>query len=181
MKGDAKKSLFEVNTLRRIIIYGILTLVLGCAQCAFFPTLKICPATPDLVMGMLLAIALLDNPASAAVTAVCAGFFIDAVGGSGLALSPLVYILYVFMISIFSGKVLKSFFSFIILLVPSLIYRAAATYLCFSLRIGALAPLWCFEEIILPEALSTALLCLPVYFIVKLSSKMLDNHSRFTF
>ena len=181
MKSDAKKSLFGVNTLRRIVIYGLSVLILGCAQCAFFPTLKICPATPDLIMGMLLAIALLDSPASAAVTAVCAGFFIDALGGAGLALSPLIYLLYVFMISIFSGKVLKSFFSFIILLVPSLIYRAAATYICFSLRIGALAPLWCFKEIILPEALSTALLCLPVYFIVKLCARALDNHSRFTF
>ena len=181
MKRDSKKSLFGVNTVRRIIIYGVCILILGCAQCAFFPVLKICPATPDLIMGMLLAITLLDGPVSAAVAAIGAGFFIDAVGGAGLALSPLIYLLYVFTISVFSGKMLKSFFSFIILLLPTLIYRAAATYICFSLNIGALAPLGCFEKIILPEAISTALLCLPVYFIIKLCTRMLDNHSRFTF
>ena len=181
MRGAKKSNAAGANTARRIVIYGALTLILGCAQCAFFPTLKICPATPDLIMGMLLAIALLDSPRCAAVCAICAGFFIDAVGGSPLALSPIVYLLFTMIISAFSGKVLKSFFSYVLLLIPALIYRAAATYLCFSLHIGAIAPLWSLKEILLPEAVCTAILTLPVYFIVKLCSRPLDNHGRFNF
>lgn len=181
MRGATKNSSAYAGTAKRIIIYGILTLVLGCAQCAFFPTLSLCPATPDLIMGMLLAIAILDSPKSAAVCALGAGFFVDAVGGSGVALSPLVYLIYVLMISVFAGKVLKSFFSYTLLLIPTLIYRAVATYLCFSVHIKALAPLWSLKEIILPEAVCTAILCLPIYFIVKLCAKPIDTHGRFTF
>lgn len=181
MRGAKNNGSVGAGAAKRIIIYGALTLILGCAQCAFFPTIKICPATPDLIIGMLLAIALLDSPACAAVCALCAGFFIDAVGGSALALSPIIYLLYTLTISAFSGKVLKSFFSYILLLIPTLIYRAAATYLCFSLHIGAIAPLWSLERILLPEAICTAIFCLPVYFLVRLCSKPLDTHGRFNF
>ena len=181
MQGNIKRSLLGPGTVRRIIVYGIAVLILGCAQCAFFPMLNICPATPDLIIGMLLAIALLDCPTSTGVTAVCAGFFLDALGGSGIAISPLIYFLYVLMISMFSSKVLKSFFSYVLLLIPTLIYRAAATYLCFSLRIAAWAPVEYITQVIIPEAITTAVLCLPIYFIIKLFSRSFENHSRFTF
>ena len=181
MDGAKKSNAASASTAKRIVIYGALTLMLGCAQCAFFPTLKICPATPDLVLGMLLAIALLDSPGCSAVCALGAGAFIDALGGSPLAISPIVYLLFTLIISAFSGKVLKSFFSYVLLLIPALIYRAAATYLCFSLHIGALAPLWSLEEIILPEAVCTAIFTLPVYFIVKLCLKPIDDRGRFNF
>ena len=181
MGRNKKGSGAGANLWRRIIIYGILILILGCLQCAFFPFLKVCPATPDLIMGALLGIALLDSPTSAAVTSVCAGFFIDAIGGAGIALSPLIYLFYVLVISAFSGKVLKSFFSYILLLLPSLIYRAAVTYVSISAKTGALALLPELRQIILPEAISTALFCLPVYFLVKLCVKPIGSHGRFTF
>ena len=181
MQGDFKKSLFGANTTKRIVIFGIMTLLLGCAQCAFFPMLSICPGTPDLIMGMLLAIALIDGAKSAAVVAVCAGFFMDAIGSYGLSLSPLIYFLFVLFISLFSGKVLKSFASYLLLLIPSLIYRGAATYLCLLLRYLAIPPTSALTQIILPEALTTGLLCLPLYFIVKLCSRPLETHGRFSF
>ena len=181
MQSDIGKSLFGAGTVKRIIIYGLMTLVLGCAQCAFFPILKICPSTPDLIMGMLLAIALWDSERSAAVVAVCAGFFIDAIGSSGLALSPIIYLLFVLLISFFSKKVLKSFMSYLLLLIPTLLYRGAATYICIMAHQRALPPLWVLSDIILPEALATGLLCLPIYLIVKLCSGILETHSRFTF
>ena len=181
MQGKLKRSSVSANIVRRIIIYGTMTLVLGSAQCAFFPLLHLCPATPDLIMGMLLAIALLDSEQSAAVTAVAAGFFVDAIGGAGFALSPLIYLIYVTFVSLFVRKVLKSFVSYLLLLVPTLLFRGAATYLCLLVYERALPELWVLSEVILPEALTTGLLCLPIYFIVKLFSGMLETHSRFTF
>lgn len=181
MQGNLKHSAFSTNLARRIIIYGLMTLLLGSAQCAFFPILRVCPATPDLIMGMLLTITLWDSERSAAAVAVGAGFFIDAIGASGLALSPLIYLIYVLFISLFAKKVLKSFVSYLLLMIPTLLFRAAATYLCVFLAERSLPQLWVITEVLLPEALTTGLLCLPIYFIVKLCSGMLENHSRFTF
>ena len=180
MRGNLNRA-SGTGPLRRILIYGGLVLLLGCAQCAFFPLLSICPATPDLILGLLLAIALLDSDRSAAVVAVSAGFFIDAIGGAGLSLSPAVYLIFVILVGIFSRKVLKSFASFLLLLIPSLLYRGTATYICLALADRSLPALWVLTEVLLPEALTTGLLCLPIYFIVKLFSGMLESHSRFSF
>lgn len=183
MQRNLKKAGFSQNFVRRLIIYGLMTLILGSAQCAFFPMLDFCPATPDLIMGMLLAIALIDSIKSAAITAVCAGFFMDAIGSVGLAISPVVYFLFVLAVGALSGKVLKSFASFALLLVPTAIYRGAVTLLCYTVKLGANIAISTdtLTGIILPEMITTFLLCLPIYFIVKLCSGAFANHSRFTF
>lgn len=181
MRRDVKKSPNSKNLLRPIIVYGILILLLGTAQCAFFPILDFCPATPDIMLGMLLAILLLDGEKSAAVCAVAAGFFVDAIGSSGILLSTLVYFLFVAMIMPFAKKVLKSFASYALLLIPALIYRAVATYICAALAYRSLPGLWIIADILVPEMIVTAILCLPVYFIVKLASGLVGTHNRFTF
>ena len=83
MQRDLRDQLFRPELVKRIVIYSLLTLILGSAQCSFFPALSICPATPDLVMGMLLAVLLIDSEKSAAPLAIGAGFFLDAMHGSG--------------------------------------------------------------------------------------------------
>lgn len=181
MQRDINSSIFNQATVRRLIIYGIMTLILGCAQCAFFPMLDFCPKTPDLIMGMLLTITLLDSEKSAAICSIAAGFFLDSIGSSGLALSPLIYLIFVLLISVFTKKMLRSFASYLLLLLPMLLYRAVATYLCIFITDRALPSLWMLGEILLPEAIATGLLCMPIYFIVKMFSGALSNHSRFTF
>ena len=181
MQRDVNKSPNGKNLLKPIIIYGLIILVLGCAQCAFFPLLDFCPKTPDLILGMLLAITLLKDEKSAAVCAIVAGFFLDAVGSSMLSLSPLIYFLFVALIAPLAKKVLKSFASYMLLLIPTLLYRAAASYICACIAYRSVCGVWIIEEILIPEAIVTAVLCLPIYFIVKLCTHTLDTHSRFTF
>ena len=181
MQGNIRDSLFRPELLKRIVIYGLMALILGSAQCSFFPILKICPRTPDLIMGMILAVMLIDSEKSAAVLALCAGFFIDAIGGGAISLAPVIYLLFVLFIGIFSHKMLTSFASFCILMLPALLYRAAATWICLLIWYGSALGLGALWEIIIPELLCTALLSLPIYAIVKLCTASLETHSRFTF
>lgn len=181
MQRNIGGSLFRPELIKRIIIYGLLTLLLGSAQCSFFPLLDICPSTPDLIMGMLLAIALIDSDKSAAVTALAAGFFIDAVGGGAIALSPLIYCIFVLFISLFSAKMLTSLPSYILLMIPALLYRGAATALCMAIEGRGMPPVSEILATVAPELICTALLCIPLYFIVKLAAIPLETHSKFTF
>ena len=181
MQGNISSPFFRPELLKRIVIYGLMTLVLGSAQCSFFPILKICPKTPDLIMGMLLAITLIDSPKSAALTALAAGFFIDAIGGGAISLSPVIYTLFVVFISLFSHKMLSGFASFSILMIPTLFYRAIATVVSIAFENKALLPTSELFAIILPEAMTTAICCLPLYFIVKLCTTPLETHGKFTF
>ena len=181
MHRDLNNAPAGKSLLKPIIVYGIMILVLGSAQCAFFPMLDFCPATPDLMLGAVLAIILLDSEKSAAVCAIAAGFFVDAIGTAGVSLSPLVYFLFAVIMTPFAKKVLKSFASYLLLLAPALIYRAIATYFCAFIAYREAPGLWIVTDILLPEIIVTGLLCLPVYLIVKLCAGILGTHNRFTF
>ena len=130
---------------------------------------------------MLTAIALLDSNNSAAVCAVAAGFFVDSIGGSGPALSPLIYFLTVLLIGSFTGKMLKSLPSFLLLLLPTLLCRALGTFFGAMAFYRSLPPVWVFTRAILPEALFTLLFAVPVYFLVKLCTVPLKKRGKFTF
>lgn len=181
MQKNLGNGIVRTAILKRILVYSLLFLFLGTLQCAFFPLLDFCPATPDLIMTALLAILLLDSNAAAMTCAVCAGFFIDAIGASSLALSPIIYFLFVAIIGTFSGKMLKSLASFAILLAPSALFRAVATYICIFASERALPHAFVFTDILLPEALMTVLLAVPVYFLTKLCTVPLEARGKFTF
>ena len=170
----------RLDTVKRIVIYSILTVILGSAQCSFFPTLDICPRTPDLIMGLILAVALCDNIKSAMALSVGAGFFIDAVGGGAIAFSPIIYLAYAVIIGLLSQKMLKSFPSYLILLLPSLAYRAIVTFVL-SLILGSASFGGGLFLTLLLEAVSTFILCLAVYPITNLSTKPLRSHKKFSF
>ena len=181
MQGNFREALLKPLLFKRIAIYSVLTLLLGSAQCSFFPLLKICPSTPDLIMGLILAVMLIDSEKSAAVLAICAGFFIDAIGGGALALSPIIYLLFVLFAGSFSRKMLTSFASYAILMMPMLAYRAVATAICLFIVSDAALSFGSVAGVIFPELLCTALLCLPLYAIVKICASPLETHTKFTF
>lgn len=179
-KIQAPRINIKPETTKRIIIFTLATLILGTAQCSFFSILNICPRIPDLIMGLVLAAALCDNPKTAMALSVAAGFFVDAIGGGSFALSPIIYFIYAAIIGSVSQKFLKTFPSFLILLLPSLLYRALMTTLLallnngFSLGGG-------FALTLLLEALCTLILCLPIYPIINLATKPLSSHTKFKF
>ena len=170
----------KLETLKRIAIFSVATLILGTAQCSLFSALDICPRTPDLIMGLILAAALCDNPKTAMALSVGAGFFIDAIGGGAVSLSPIIYFGYAVIISLASQKMLKKFPSFMLLLLPSLLYRATATAIL-SLISGSAALGGDLAVTLLLEALCTFILCLPIYPLVNLATKPLSSRRKFSF
>ena len=154
--------------VKRIALYGVLCIVLCALQCSFFGRLSHIPATPDLLIGAVMAIALLDSVRSAAVFAVAGGFMIDAVGSVGISLSPLLYLVAVCAIGLLAAKMLPSFFSYLLLLLGAVALREVFSFLQL-LIIGKVPPVaTALTGVILPEALCTLVLCIPVYFLVKL-------------
>lgn len=166
---------------KRVLIFGTLALLLAVAQCSFFSALHVCPATPDLLLGLVLAVLLLDSPYSASVLALGAGFLCDALGTSGFFFTPIFYFAVVLILLLPASKMLPAFPSFVLLLLPALALRALYTLLCFVLSAGALPALAVLGGTLLREALTTALLVLPIYPIVKLCTRPLHARGRFRF
>ena len=153
---------------KRVAVYGLLLLILGAAMCSFFAQLTRLPATPDLILGAVLAIALLDGRKTAAIVGVFGGIVIDSLGGVGVSLSPLLYLVVVLTVGGISEKMLPGFFSWLCLLLPSLLLRGLFTALGFLFYTGGLPVGEVLRSVILPEAICTVIFCCPLYFLVKL-------------
>ena len=150
--------------LRRVLIYGAAIFFLGIFQCAFFSRLKPFGATPDLI-----------------ICAVCGGYFIDAIGAVPPGFSPIVYVLAVALTASIAQKLLARIPSFFILLLPSLAVRAVFTYVGLCLTFGSIAPLSSLTSVILPEAISTIFLSIPVYLLIKLCYLPIRSRNKFGF
>lgn len=160
--------------LRRILIYGGAFFVLAVLQCSFFSYLKPFGATPDIILGGICAAIMLDNKRAAAVCAVCAGYLIDALGAPVLSFSPLFYLICVAVAGWISDKLIPRFASFCVVLLPALALRAAYTYASLWIHTRAFPAAAPMLSIILPELISTFILCLPVYFAIKLCQIPID-------
>jgi hypothetical protein len=166
--------------LRRIIIYTLLFFFLGVMQCSFFSRLKPFGAVPDIVLGGICAILMLDNKRSAAVCAVAAGYFIDALGAVPPSFSPLFYLICVAVLGRVSDKLMPSALSYALLMLPALLLRAAYTYVSIWINMASAPALGtALIRVMLPEALSTFVFCLPIYFLVKLCMLPIGAKGRF--
>lgn len=164
---------------RRILIYGILFFILGIAQCSFFSGLSFLNAIPDIVMGAVVAISLLDSQKTAVVCGIGAGALIDALGGSGISLSPVFFMIIAIVCSEIAKKMLPNFLSWLIILIPAVAIRASFTLLNILLSFEGTLFSSVLKSILLPEALLTFIISLPIFFMVKLCVKIADAKNKF--
>ena len=158
----------KLRILRRIIIFGLVAFFVCIVQCSFFSRLKPFGATPDITLGAIAAIIMLDNKKTAAVYAVGAGYFLDAIGATPPSLSPVFYLLTVAVLGFITEKMMPSLLSFSAVMLPKVCLRAVFTYISLWISLGAFPPPVYLLSVILPEMLSTFIFCLPVYFLIKL-------------
>ncbi len=161
--------------LRRIVVYGVLIWILATASCSFFAKLSFLPATPDLLLCAVVAIALLDSRRAAAVVGMVGGFCLDALGGVGASLTPLFYLLVVLFVGSFAEKALGSFWAWLVLMVPTILLGSLFTTLIVLFRTGGASFSLLLRQILLPEAALTLLFGMPVYFICSLCMLLLRD------
>ncbi|MBR2387765.1 MAG: hypothetical protein IKB02_03245 [Clostridia bacterium] len=163
---------------RRLLVFLPAMFILAVAECSFFAQLYFLPATPDLMLGFVVAVAMLDSQHSAAICGIGAGFIIDAVGATGISFSPLFYMLCGAFCAVLAKKMLPSFLSWLVELaifsVVKGLYTLAGLYYSWSgAPIGTV-----LLRTVLPEIICTFVICLPIFFIVKLCMIPIDSKRR---
>ena len=180
-KGIGDKS-FRPELIKRIVIYSLLVILVSVAQCSFFSALDICPAMPDLVIGAVIAVAMIDSAGAAMIVGICAGFLTDSLAKSAsCSFSALFYLLVALLLGTLAQKMLPRFMSWVCLMIPALLMRAVYTALCAFISVRALPSVSMLQTLILPELIATAILSLPIYPIVKLCNIPMNSHGKFSF
>ncbi len=173
-RHESNRQLFT----RRALVFAPVIFLLAVAQCSFFASLKFLPSVPDLMLGTVVAIAMLDSQKSAAVCGVGAGFVIDAIGATGLSFSPLFYLLCGAICGVTSKKMLPSFLSFTVQLGIFTLFKALYTFAnVFTVSSNA-SFVQTLSGVVLPEIFATLIICLPIFFIVKLCMIPIDSKRR---
>ena len=165
--------------IKRIIIYGITFFILGVAQCSFFNELSFLSATPNIILGAVAAVSLLDSQRSAAVCGIAAGFMIDALGGMGISISPIALLCVALLCSEIARKILPTFISWVILLVPASLVGSVFTMANIFLLVGRFQISSVFKSILLPEFILTVIFSIPLFFIIKLCVRLADAKNKF--
>lgn len=151
--------------LRRVIVYGAVFFLLTVAQCSFFSKLKPFGATPNIILGAVCGVIMLDNKRAAAVCAVAVGYLLDAIGAIPPSFAPIFYLVCVAVLSMLAEKMMPRFISFAVLMFPAVLLNTA--YTCINLW-SMTGEFRFIPSLIFPEMLSTFVFCLPTYFIIKL-------------
>ncbi len=164
--------------LKRCAVYIPVIFFLAIIECSFFAQLSFLPATPDLILGLVVAIAMLDTQKAAAVCGIGAGFVIDAIGSSGLSLSPLFYLLVGAFCGTLAKKMLPGFLSWMVNLAVFSLSKSLFTIANVLYRSSSYPFFKMLWEILLPETICTFIVCLPIFFIVKLCMIPIDSKRR---
>ena len=172
MIQNYKKRKQTEASLRRILIYSALFFLLAVAESSFFGSLRLLPATPDLILGALTVIAVTDSRETALVSAIVGGVMADALLSTGIYLTPIFFFAVALILNPISKKMMRSYLSWLTLLPIALLLRALYTvgraYL-FGSGPG-------FAELlryaVLPEVICTAIFSLALYPIITLLASL---------
>ena len=169
----------KLSVMRRVIIYGVLFFILCIAQTSFFSQLSFLSVVPSLALGGVAAVSLLDDQRCAVVCGIAAGFLLDAIGGCGISISPLVFMLVAVICSEIAKKMLPHFLSWLIVMLVAALLGAMITALNFIISFGAISFSELLLSLLLPELLATYFISLPVFFFVKLCVRLADTKTKF--
>ena len=155
---------------KRVLLYSVAIFLLTVARGSFFARLEILPVSPDLVLGAVAAVAVVDSIETAAVTGVIGGIIADAVGGFGMYLSPIVYLAAAVAVAIATKKMMPRYLSWLATFPIACIIGGGATVLrsfLFGAPVAFGALIW---HIIIPEFIFTVIFSLPLFPLIKLCS-----------
>ena len=161
------------------VTVGIMILVFSSLQVSLFGKMRPFGAVPDVMLCLVLGIAFFKGEYAGAITGISAGFVIEAIGGQGMTLLPLVYLLYGYVGGAYARAVYpKRFLPYLFYLFCGLILRAATTllYACMTWETVNIPVILLYS--VLPEMGGTAIAGCVLYAPIKLVCYLIDRKTR---
>lgn len=165
--------------LKKSVIWGLWLFFLALLQTSFFSFFDPFGAVPDLVLPAVIAIAVFDKERMGTIAGIVGGFIIDALGGVGLSLSPLVYMICGVAAALLVHSIFRrDFLSWLILTALGLVISGASSVICgyASVSFANVTAAHIFSRLLIPAFLSSIIIAIPFYFLTKLIwSRLFDN------
>lgn len=170
-KEQKHHSLFSSHTIGRILLFSLLIFLSGSLQSSLFAALSFVPATPDLVLIAVIGLAVYDGERSGAIAGICAGAFVEALGGGAhILFMPLFYMLCGYFFGVVSRVFLnRNFISWLLYILIAASLRGALSLIHGIFTETDINIYLIFTEIIIPEYFLTIICSVPMYFLVRVT------------
>ncbi len=159
------------TVIRKTTVWGVLLFLLAVVQTGFFARLALIfpyGAVPDLMLAAVIAIAIFDSERAGAIAGIAAGVIIGALGGTGLNLLPIVYLLCGYVCGIWSTMSLSANFpSWCVYMLAGGIARGIATLVEIAFSYADYDFFAVLRQTLFPEFTATVLLSPLIYLLVR--------------
>ena len=159
------------TVVKKSIVWGVCLFLLAVLQTSFFSVIRVFSAVPDLVLPAVVAIAVYDRERTGTIAGIIGGYFVDALGGVGLSLSPLVYMICGCLAALLVYSILRrDFFSWLVITAGALVISGIAALICVAVNVesAAFTASQAFSRLLVPQFFASLVAGIPVYFIIKL-------------
>ena len=180
---DGRLGGYRAQARKRVVLCTftviLLIVLLYSIQVSFLAKIKPFGATPDLMLCFVLCIFYFWGRYAGAVTGIGAGFVIEAVGGYGISILPIVYMLYGYIGGAYTRTIQpKRFLPYLFYLLCGLFLRAGTTllYACMTWETVSVPQILLYT--VLPELGGTAIVGCVIYAPIKLICYLVDRGTR---
>lgn len=149
---------------RYIVGIGLYLLLLAAAEVTLGARFGLFGATPDLMLGATLGVALFCGPYAGAVSGIAAGFLIEALGGAGFTILPVVYLFYGYLVGSMTKGGRAGFGAYSLWLFVGAILRFATTTVTLFVTYRGIPFGKVAASILLPEAGGTLIAGVLLFF-----------------
>lgn len=169
--GEKFKGGITSGIIAKYTAYTLLCVFMALLQTTFFSRFRPFSSSPDILILTIATIGFYDNEKSASILGVFLGFVASAIGGTGISLLPLIYML----VGYFSGLLADDYYRrsillYIIYVIGCCVIRFFTTSIYIAFTWQSVDIIDAMSDVLIPEFLSTAtlsplpaLLLLPVY------------------
>lgn len=175
----SKTSITKIKAIAyKCSVYSIALFVLSIAQVTFFSKINVLGATPDLMLGAVLLIAMKDDQRVSSICGIVSGFLYCAMGGFVYPFYMMFSFLCGYVLWIISDRFLgKNYVSYLALAVLAFSLKALFNVIEASLFAYTINILNMFTKAIIPEFISSMTFCTVSYLIFNSLSRLLNSKS----
>ncbi len=167
------------NIAYKCVVYGIFLFVLSIAQVTFFSKINVLGATPDLLLGAVLLIAMREDQRVASICGIISGFFYCTMGGFVYPFYVIFSFLCGYTLWFVSDRFLgKNYISYLTLALLTFLLKALFNVIESSLFAYTINMINMFSKAILPEFISSMVFCSLSYLIFTAIARLLNSKSR---
>lgn len=174
---------YRAQARKRVVLctltVTLLIILFSSLQVTVLARYRLFGATPDLMLCFVLCIFYFWGKYAGAVTGIAAGFVIEAIGGLGISVLPVVYMFYGYIGGAYARTIYpKRFFPYLFYLLCGVAVRAATTllYACMTWETVHVPNIFIYS--VLPEMGGTAIVGVILYFPMKLICYLVDRKTR---